>query len=409
MDYQVTYFCELLKNVIHSEQESQLNGDVNWSQLVKMAKEHNLLPIFLEGAIKYPSYTRRSDYEKELDVALAIVGAQVRRTNAFLKLYEAFLKADLHPIVMKGVICRCLYGNLADHRPSGDEDILIRPEEYWKAKKVLLANGYRTDLEFETEAQLKQIQEVTFSHPTEKLCIELHLNPMGRDTDVRSRMSDCFCNVFENYREVEVNGVCVRTMNHQDHYLFLILHAFRHFTAGGLGIRQMLDILLYQEYYGGGIDLQNIYEQLQVFHAESFFADMIHIGNTYLGFALSVMREPNCPQELMEDMIRCGTFGNKTQAERTAIATTMAATENHAQKRSTSSGVLIWRSIFPSYAFMRERYPYLEEKPWLLPYEWIKRWGRFLVHNQKNDGKLAMESLQISQRRMKLLKKYDLV
>ena len=409
MDYQIKQFCEIIKNVIHSEQEGQLSEHVNWLYLVRLAKEHNLLPIFLEGAIKHSTYTERHEYTKEMNETIAIVGAQVRRTNAFLKLYEAFSKEGLYPIVVKGLICRGLYGNLADHRPSGDEDILIRPSEYWRAKEILIANGYQTESESETEAQLEQIQEVSFVHPAERLHIELHLNPMGRENEIRSRMSDCFKNVFESYMDIEMNGVQVRTMNHQDHMLFLILHAFRHFTAGGLGIRQMLDILLYQEHYGAEIDFKQIDKILQEFKADAFWTDLMYIGNMYFGFELPVLTEQNCPEELLEDMVRCGAFGNKTQAERTAIATTMAATENHEKKQSTNSFVLIWRSIFPSRAFMRNTYPYLEEKPWLLPVEWVKRWGRFVKHSRKNDGNLAVESIKISQRRMKVLKKYDLV
>lgn len=409
MDYQTLNFCKLIKNVIHPNNESRLAEDVNWARLVELAKEHNLLPFFMEEATKYPLYTNRHQYENEMNQALGIVGAQVRRTNAFLQLYEAFAESDIYPIVVKGIVCRTLYGSLSDHRPSGDEDILIRPTEYWKAKEVLNANGFVSEFTKETEAQLELLQEISFYHPTKKLHIELHLNSLGRETEVRSQMSDCFTKVFDNYMEMKINGVKIRTMNHQDHFLFLVLHAFRHFTAGGLGIRQMMDILLYLEAYGQEIDLKKICEVLNMFHANTFFADMIHIGNMHLGFKFSVMEEPNCPQELLEDMICCGVFGNKTQAERTAIVTTMAATENRWKKKSTNNIVFIWKSIFPSFAVMREHYPYLEEKPWLLPVEWIRRWGRFLKHNRQNNGNLAVESMRISQRRINLLKKYDLV
>ena len=374
-----------------------------------MAKDHNILPIFLEGAIKYEGYTIRHEYDKELKETLGIVGAQVRRTNAFLQLYEALSKVGIYPIVMKGLICRMLYGNLADHRPSGDEDLLIHHTEYWQTKDVLIANGYVPEFVDETETQLAQIQEVSFVHPTKKLHLELHLNTMGRENDTRAKMSDCFKQVFENYREIEINGVRVRTMNHQEHLLYLILHAFRHFTSGGFGIRQMLDILLYLEQYGSEININKIYDVLRTFKADTYFSDMIHIGNTYLGFRLPTVLEKNCPDELLDDMIRSGTFGNKTQAERTAVATTMSVTEYYGKKRNSNFLMLVWKSIFPSLKMMQERHPYLTDKPWLLPVEWIKRWGRYFRYNRNAEGNLAVESMKISQRRMNLLKKYDLV
>lgn len=80
----------------------------------------------------------------------------------FLQFYKKFLKADVHPIVMKGIICRQLYGEYCDHRPSGDEDILIRKSEYEYVEKTLVENGYIPEKENVTLAQLEDAQEKTF-------------------------------------------------------------------------------------------------------------------------------------------------------------------------------------------------------------------------------------------------------
>lgn len=409
MDIQILNFCKIIKNMIHSNKEFTVQGEVEWSGLVRMAKEHNLLALFVEGASKHYSFISRPEYEKEMNESIAIVSAQVRRTSAFLKLYEAFVETDLHPIVMKGLICRELYGSLGDHRPSGDEDILIRPNEYERAKSILVANGYISEIEQESESQIDRLQEVSFIHPKERLHIELHLNPMGRETEDRARMSDYFANVFEDYREVDIQGVPVRTMNHQDHLTFLILHAFKHFTLGGFGIRQMLDILLYQKQFGEEIDFEQLDKTLCEFKASAFWNDMIHIGIQYLGFELSAMHEPNCPDELLDDMVQCGAFGNKSQAEVTAGRATMRASANYLNNKQSNMFVVVWRSIFPSKVYMLDQAPYLLKKPWLLPVAWLRRWGRFVKRSAGNDNNLAIESMKISQRRMKVLKKYDLV
>ena len=409
MNFQIVNFCKLIEKIINSTEGVHLLGNVDWSYLVKVAKEHNLLALFMEGASKYYSYISRPEYEQEMKESLGVVAAQVRRTSAFLQLYESFGEMGIHPIVMKGLICRELYGKLGDHRPSGDEDILIRPCEYEQTKRVLIENGYVSELSTESEEQIERLQEISFIHPKNRLHIELHLNPMGRENDNRARMSDCFVNVFDDYREVEIQDVLIRTMNHQDHLLFLILHAFKHFTLGGFGIRQLLDILLYQQQYGSEIDLESLNETLQEFKAATFWADLISIGNRYFGFKLNVLQEPNCPEELLEDMVHCGAFGNKTQAEVAAGRATMRASSNFLKDKSSNMFVVIWRSIFPSRVYMLDQAPYLLKKPWLLPIAWFRRWGRFIGKNRNNDGNLAAQSLKISQRRMKMLKKYDLV
>lgn len=409
MNEQIICFCEIIKSVIHPHSECRIKDEVDWNCLIQMAKEQNVLPIFIEGAIKFPSYTDRIEYDREMKAALTIVGMQVRHTSTFLTLYNAFVEAEVYPIVMKGLICRNLYGRFSDHRPSGDEDILIPITDYWKAKNVLVANGYMPERDIEEETQLEWLQEVSFIHPNEKLHIELHLNPMGRETDVHAQMSDYFENVFSNYREIQIKDVRVRTMNHQEHLLYLILHAFKHFTGGGFGIRQMLDILLYQDRYGAEIDLKQLNDRLHRIRADVFWSDMIYIGNTYFGFELPTLQKANCPQELLEDMFICGVFGNKTKAEKIAARSTMLATGNYLKNRGGNFLIMILKSIFPSKDYLMYHSPYLEKKPWLLPIAWIKRWGRFIKKNRNNETNLATESLKISRRRMRLLKKYDLV
>lgn len=409
MDNQNVVFLEILKNAIRENRKIDLGKEIDWSYMVRLAKEHNVLPLFMEIAVKNPSYLSRIESEKEIRESMSVVCSQTKRTVSFLNLYKEFSNRGIYPIVMKGLICRELYDKLCDHRPSGDEDILIRLAEYEKAKSVLLEQGYLIQAELEKEEQIERLQEISFVHPEKKLHIELHFNPMGREDDIRSTMSDIFLDTFDDYREIAIQGVCLRTFNHQKHLLFLILHAFKHFTLGGFGVRQMLDVLLYQEKYGDEIDLEQVYEMLGEFRADLFWNDLLHIGNRYLGFKLPVFAKENCPDELLDDMIRCGVFGNKTQAEKTAGNMTMRTSGNFLENRGNNSFIMLFRFVFPNKKYMLDQAPYLKKKPWLLPVSWLKRWFNYMKKNRNNKGNLTVESIRISQRRMKLLKKYNLV
>lgn len=70
---------------------------------------------------------------------------------------------------------------------------------------------------------------------------------------------------------------------------------------------------------------------------------------------------------------------------------------------------MFWRTIFPNKVYLLHNAPHLEEKPWLLPVEWVKRWCRFIKKSIHNEGNLTDESIKITQKRMKLLKKYELM
>lgn len=77
--------------------------------------------------------------------------------------------------------------------------------------------------------------------------------------------------------------------------------------------------------------------------------------------------------------------------------------KNHSKCR------ILFDTIFPSKIRMLGIHPELQEKPYLLPICWVKRWGRFLAHNKASDGNLTAESMKISKRRIELLKKYDIL
>ena len=249
-------------------------------------------------------------------------------------------------------------------------------------------------------------QEITFEDGQGELHIEVHTNPMGQETGIRRQMNRYFTEVFQKKISVQIENTEIWTMEPTDHLLFLILHAFKHFMAGGLGIRQVLDICLFCKRYQEEINWEYISDSLENVEGEKFFTDMLYIGNKYLGFDFKIHRERNCPDDLLEDMLTGGVFGNTTQTERTACSMTFAAVDSR-EKYSTARAVV--RAIFPTMRFMRERNPELVEKPWLLPIFWMKRWGRFIRYNKENGGGLARESIRTSQKRIELLKKYGLI
>lgn len=403
MDNQKQNFLSLLGKAVNENQEFQLIPPVDWPEILRLARAQNVHALIFDVASEILEFRKTQEYEACMRTAMAQTAGQIKRTEAFLELYRAFGAAGLHPIVMKGVVCRRMYGGYSDHRPSGDEDILIQKEEYEKVKRVLVSQGYLPERETVTSGQLEELQEISFHHADSGLCIEVHTNPFGRENNLRRQMNDCFQSVFDHPIKLDVEGTILWTMNHTDHFLFLILHVFRHMMASGFGIRQVLDILMYDKAYGDEIDQDYIRKVLGQIGAKKFFGDLVYIGNRYLGFRLPEMGETSCPEELLLDLLDNGIFGNETQAWRTSIHMTEAAVESSGTRSRLR---LLGRTIFPGRAAMIGMHPELQEKPWLLPVRWVQRWGRFVRHNRENGGKLAKESMEISRRRIELLRKY---
>jgi len=404
-------FLVILKDAIHPGSEPSELPSSDWKSIFDVAKKQNLFPFVYDAATNYPSFADfDSSNPQYFASATAAMTMQMQKTEKFIELYQAFLSAGMAPITMKGIICRNLYGERADFRPSGDEDILIEKKDYEKAVKILESCGYRSNEQ--PDKALKAVQEVTFhsqkTNGEPNLTVELHLNPFGTNSSSRERMNDWFKNVFQSNETVLIQDTTVRTMTPTDHFLFLVLHAFKHFTGGGLGVRIMLDVLLFDEKYGDRIDWEYVNKALDESGASGFLADLVSIGNEYLGFNLTQKTELVSPHELLDDMLRAGTFGNTTATDCTAgrIVSDTIQKDGRGKNRFTS----YMRLIFPSWKTWTSWKPYLSDKPWLLPGEWVKRIVRYLRGETSTSNLNEIdESYEKAVDRLALLKKYGII
>lgn len=367
----------------------------------QQAKRHNLLPLVLEVCIDAGLDSNNPVYQPYLNDILALTINQVQKSEEFLRVYRVFSEYGYHPLVLKGIICRQLYGKYRDSRISGDEDILVKKDEYEAIRDILLSEGYVEDIDAVDDGLKEKLQEVTFFSKYFPLHIEVHLNLNGDSNKLRRKMNSYFGHVFENGRIVNVEGGELHTLSHTDHHLFLIIHAFRHFTGGGFGIRQVLDIMMYGREYANEIDWGYVWKILRELKADIFYSDIIHLGNQYLGFSQQIDKEPRFVDDLLQDLMESGIFGMDTQERHTAALMTSAA---------VSGGKGYWiRTLFPSKADMLNIHPELEEKPWLIMKLWVKRWIRFGRKNKSADGNLIKNGVKISQKRIMLLKKYGII
>lgn len=395
----------ILKSAVRHTSFS-LKDSVDCGRLLELAQEQNILPVVGEILCRDPEFRKDPLYGPTARQTVGIVACQIKRTADFLELYRAFDRAGVHPLVMKGIVCRELYGEFRDHRPSGDEDILIRPAEFKTVRAVLKSQGYEPERKEMTDRQLEEVQEITFDGGAAGLHIEVHTNPIGQESGIRRDMNEMFQSVFENQQRIEVDGTEIMTMGHTDHFLFLVLHAFKHMISNSFGIRQALDILLYYEKYGDEICWDYVYDNLRKVCAERFFCDLLYIGRQHLGFDLPAKYRPNCPEELLTDLMENGIFGSKRQAYQTAASITTAAIDRGKKRNQI---MVLLQTCFPPMGFMISRNPELADYPWLLPVCWIRRWGRFFRYSRDNGGGLVSDSIEASRQRIRLLKKYKIL
>ncbi len=404
MKHQWNNLSLLLCDAIHNKTSGDFSSFTDWETLMSFAGFLKVMPIAVEQAKSYESFLAVPSSGSYISIAVSATVNQIKQTLEFSHIYQAFVGAGVYPLVLKGIICRSLYGELADHRVSGDEDILIKKSQFRKVDEVLKSFGYLPDNENVTKKQMDALQEVTYVNPQNGFRVEVHFNAIGKGTELKRRMNSCFENVWDNCRKADINGTEFLTLSHTDHFLFLIFHALKHFTAGGLGIRQVMDIAMYRKSFENEINWTYIDQKLAELSAQSFFEDMMFISKKYLGFEFDVKYETECPEELLDDILESGIYGNDTQARRTATNMVVASTDIKNGNKLT----LLFKTVFPGKNQMLFDTPEIQDKPWLILKAYFKRIGRFISHSKEHKNTLASQSVEIGKKRISLIKKYNL-
>ena len=367
-----------------------------WNILLQMASEHKLLPMIYEVLRHLLPQSAAGPIKQQVRRQVIL---QTMRTEQFLELNRRLREAGLTPLVVKGIVCRALYPK-PDHRPSADEDVLIPPAQLSQCRQILEDFGMSTG---ETDPNAF---ELPYRRAGSPLYIELHRSLFPKESEAYSDLNDFFGDSFRLTSEIEVQGQKVLTMHPTDHITYLIFHAFKHFLHSGFGIRQVCDILLFAQHYGGHIDWEWVRLSCRGIRAEKFAAAIFRIGAEHLGFSpIPGWQELSVdPLPLLTDILGAGVYGSSDADRLHSSAITLEAVISEKQKRRARNSVLL--SLFPPADKMESRYPWLKERPWLLPAAWVGRMAGYLRQPRNTS---ATKSLQVGAERIALLQYYDIL
>ena len=341
--------------------------------------------------------------------AFKMIVMQMNQTMALEDYYKDILDIGVKPLLVKGLVLRDCWpdGNL---RISGDEDFLIRPQDYHKLKDYFLERGFTQD---KVEPEKGLPDEMGFEKKEEGVYYEVHRTLFSEKSAYFSRLNDVFQDAFSDAIGFGRGDYYFYSLDPTRHLFFVVSHMLKHFVMGGVGIRQLIDIFMFIRRYDQQIDRARFKGLLQDFGLEVYWINLMEIGRLYLGFEAEDYNmqlfegvKPD-PADMLIDMLDAGIFGG-TSIERMHSANITL----EAAHRQGLSGRLrgIMRALFPGRAYMEQRYPLDKDKKWFLPAAYVKRLADYASrrsHRKEMDA--SQESaLKIGMQRADLLEKYKI-
>lgn len=246
-------FLALLRELTETGGKRELagmvsRGNIDWPFFKKLLVHHELFsfayPVFktLPGALP----PELDDFFKNTYYS-ALLRAQ-NMWREFLQIAAAFESRGISVLPLKGVgFIEDIYAQ-APVRLMTDIDILAKEDELEKAVAVLLALGYKKDLEGLTEEYWRTKQyHLVFQDRPKRSIIELHWG-----LDYKRKKINLFPELWGRTREFAAGEQKIKLLSPEDSFLSLALHNRRFGKA--LCLKNIFDLVLLLRKYGKNFD-----------------------------------------------------------------------------------------------------------------------------------------------------------
>lgn len=315
--------------------------------------------------------------------------------------------------VLKGQSLASLYAE-PDCRISGDVDLLVSEKDEQKAVNLLREMDFQVEIRPDSSNHSKCIHQ-------EHGVVELHISLYY---DI---MNDVWFDNIEMLTEAFVTLNGVKTLGITDNYIYVVLHAVKHFLSNGLGLRQIMDLLLFTKAYKNEIDKNRADEVFAHLKYQKFIDNLTGIGIEYLGFEkddlFSCEYSMEEMEKILEDVEIGGLFGKSDKERKDFFEIYNQARFNTFKNENFESYMTSWRrknalkKSSLSIKNMKKHYSFLNDKPYLLPVAYFKHTAGILKTIKKRK-KLARDVVSYKapstdnpkiKERLELIKKLNMI
>lgn len=277
-------------------------------------------------------------------------------------LFAYFSELKMQYLPLKGIIISTCYPAIG-MRQMTDNDILIDPKQAKRIRNYMQNRGYSV------ESYGKGCHD---TYCKGALTFELHrkLIPSYLKDGDGAR----FCREATERARNNSKGALCLSFSNEDFYLYMLLHAYKHFESAGIGIRALMDIYVFRHLSGFELDQSYIEKELTKIGILPFAEAMATLSD--LLFATPTEKLFDAVESLSPEMtelfllhIKSGAFGTDTQQVRNRLK---KVAKGKRISSMTKAKYLIFR-IFPPYSLYRERYPRLSKWIITIPFLWFAR------------------------------------
>ncbi len=355
--------------------EADVPDDVDWSEVVALSRKAQIETIVYDAICKnqckIPAEQRARLRERILK---CMVRDQVQ-SDQQQKLIAAFEEKGIDYALLKGASIKHLYPDSL-FRAMGDIDVLIRRDQYDTIKEIMDGMDYREWRE--TDHELIWVKPPF-------MCVELHKKI------VPSVNKDFYAYYGNGWGKMKAVAGSRHAMSPEDEFIYLLMHFSKHYRDGGIGIRHLVDLWIYQKAHPE-LDETYIMEELGKLRLDQFYRNVVDTANVWFYGA----EETVATRVITGTIFQSGSFGNK---EKSDYARALKA-EGKYGSAALAKVMSTWNLIFMSPSRLKVKYPVLKEKTYLIPIYAVRRWWEAVFYKRNN--------IRIEAKRLRRINKKDI-
>jgi hypothetical protein len=379
-------------------------SEVNWHDVEKLSKKHNILPLVLQGVFNL-SLTNTAPYEMLKRWKNHTISVMLRNNYLMYlqhKAIESILRENIPYAILKGASVAVCYPN-PDVRMLGDIDILVPQGLCGEASRILERDGYKMH---------QHAHEHKFHYRlSKKGCdIELHYAvSVFPDNKAGKNAQKFMQNALEKTDIKTLNGYRFNVLLPQSQSISLLSHMERHMVSSDMGLRQLCD------WYAHVNSLDSVHFQdkivplIEQTGLRRFAEALTVICVNWLG--LDTARAAWCSdiseqkvQNLLEDILHAEDLG-RSQPERSVGSVFV---KEYGKKDCKIS--LLQTTIRNLNISAKNQFPIIKYLPVLFPFFWIYLSLRYWVRSMqgKRPKYSFAKTARISYARKKLYREFEL-
>lgn len=382
MTQEQLYLLKALKQFIHGNSCSLKDFFGDFEVFEQSAMDNHLFPM-LQAVLADTLPPERALIWNKLTIQIVMRNLMLQ--EGAKRAVNILEKSGIDVLWLKGIHICCFYPD-PQLRTMSDVDILIRPESLEQARILLKQAGYAVVQQPLQGGVVHSVAgndgtnvelHTSIIQPNEFIHAERFLNPWGAPA----------CNPSIGGRGL--------VLNDEDNFVYAVVHLAKHLEHHGVGIRYLCDIAILVEHCRDRVEWESIHNRLRDIGLLAVTQHLLEACRVYFDVALP---EPWPPFSIPEGridafcalLISCGVYGRSAERNQ-VVASIRRSSGNGAGTQYVS---FMADHVFPTVKRMTEKYPYLKDHRFLLPYAWLCHIGRAIFMKDNETHEVMKEILR---------------